>query len=350
MAVSLPDARQLTDAVLEALRLRALRGCELGFTEADLADLLGVARETVSRWWCAYAQGGIDALPHDRTGRPTGSGRTLDDQQAAHIQQLLDDKHPEDLGIASPLWSRRAVAELIAKEYDIDMPVRTVGEYLERWGYTAKKPSRHSKDQDPEEVREWLEETYPAIEKRAKEEKAEIHWCDETGAAADRHPAMGYSRQGKRATMEVPNSHIHMNLISTITNEGAVRFMTYKETMTAALFITFLVRFLRSTTGKIFLILDRLPAHVAAKVDAWVAEHSERLELFYLPAHSPELNAVEYLNNDLKGGVNAAGLPHDKPELRRRIQEFMRKLLHLPNHVMSFFQHPCTQYAAGTQL
>ena len=161
---------------------------------------------------------------------------------------------------------------------------------------------------------------------------------------------MGYAREGQQATMEVPNSHIHMNLISTITNEGAVRFMTYKETMTAALFITFLGRFLRSTTGKIFLILDRLPAHVAGKVEAWVAERPERLELFYLPAHSPELNAVEYLNNDLKGGVNAAGLPHDKPELRSRIQEFMRKLLHLPEHVMSFFQHPCTQYAAGTQL
>jgi transposase len=350
MAVLLPDARQLPDEILEALRLRALRGCELGFTEADLADLLGVARETVSRWWCAYALGGIDALPHDRTGRPIGSGRTLDDHQGEHIQRLLDDKHPEDLGIASPLWSRRAVAELIAKEYDIDMPVRTVGEYLQRWGYTAKKPSRHSQDQDPEEVREWLEEIYPAIEKRAKEEKAEIHWCDETGAAADRHPAMGYSRQGERATMEVPNNHIHMNLISTITNEGAVRFMTYKETMTAALFITFLVRFLRSTTGKIFLILDRLPAHVAGKVEAWVAEHSERIELFYLPRYSPELNAVEYLNNDLKGGVNATGLPQDKPELRSRIQEFMRKLLHLPKHVMSFFQHPCTLYAAGTQL
>ena len=150
--------------------------------------------------------------------------------------------------------------------------------------------------------------------------------------------------------MEVPNRHIHMNLISTITNEGAVRFMTYKETMTAALFITFLVRFLRSTTGKIFLILDRLPAHVAAKVEAWVAARPERIELFFLPRYAPEVNAAEYLNNDLKGGVNAAGLPHDKPELRTRIQELMRKLLHLPKHVMSFFQHPSTQYAAGTQL
>ncbi len=47
MALSLPDARQLSDEVLEALRLRALRGCELGFTEAEIADLLGVSLEVI---------------------------------------------------------------------------------------------------------------------------------------------------------------------------------------------------------------------------------------------------------------------------------------------------------------
>jgi transposase len=350
MAISLPDARQLSDEILEALRLRALRGCELGFTESDVADLLGLARETISRWWSAYRVNGVDALPHERTGRPLGSGRTLNDQQAAHLQQLLEEKSPEDLGIASPLWSRRAVVDLIAKEYAIRMPVRTVGEYLKRWGYTAKRPGRHSRDQEPEEVRQWLEETYPAIEKRAAAEDAQIHWCDETGAAADEHPGCGYARRGEAATMEVPDRHIRMNLISTITNEGAVHFMTYKETMTAALFITFLSRLLSSTAGKIFLILDRLPAHVATKVMAWVAARPERIELFFLPRYAPELNADEYLNNDLKGQVNAAGLPHDKPELRSRIQGFMRKLLHLPEHVMSYFQHPCVQYAAATDL
>src|SRR5687768_15131936 len=87
MAIPLPDARELSDEVLEALRLRALRGCELGFTEADVADLLGVCRETVCRWWSAYAEGGLGALPHERTGRPLGSGRSLSDEQAGHIQR-----------------------------------------------------------------------------------------------------------------------------------------------------------------------------------------------------------------------------------------------------------------------
>src|SRR5437867_1753628 len=86
MAVTLPDARELSDDILEALRLRALRGCELGYTETELADLLGVCRETVCRWWSAYAHGGLEALPQDRTGRPLGTGRALSDEQAARLQ------------------------------------------------------------------------------------------------------------------------------------------------------------------------------------------------------------------------------------------------------------------------
>src|ERR1700722_11757952 len=102
----LPDARQLSDAVLEALRFRALHGCALGFTQSDVADLLGVSRETVCRWWSAYTAGGVAAIPPERTGRPEGSG-LLVAEQTRHLQRLLDSHSPGDPGIAAPLWSRR---------------------------------------------------------------------------------------------------------------------------------------------------------------------------------------------------------------------------------------------------
>jgi len=337
----------LSDEVLEALRLRALHGCELGFTETEVAELLGVCRETVCHWWSAYAGGGLDALPHDRTGRPLGSGRLLSDAQADRIQQLLRTHQPEELGIAAPLWTRRTVGELIRREYNIPLAARTVGRYLRRWGFTAKRPRRHARDQDPEEVQRWLEETYPAIEERAKEEGAEIHWGDEVGVAADQHSAYGYAPKGEAATMDVPDPHVRVNQISTITNSGEVRFMTYTQTMTAALFLVFLDRLLRSTTGKVFLIVDHLRAHMTPAVQEWLAAHRDRIEVFYLPRYAPELNPDEYLNNDLKGRVNDAGLPHEKGEVRSRIQGFMRRLLHLPEHVMSYFCHPSVQYAAA---
>jgi len=350
MAVALPDARELSDEVLEALRLRAVRGCELGFTETAMAEILGVCRETVCRWCSAYATGGLDALPHERSGRPSGSGRALTDAQANRVQQWLRTHTPEQLGIAAPLWTRRAVADLIRQEFDIALAVRTVGLYLERWGFTVKRPCRHARDQDPEEVREWLEEIYPAIQARAEQEKATIYWADEVGVAADQQPARGYAPQGERATMAVPDTHVRANQIAAISNDGQVRFMTYTQTMDAARFLVFLQRLLRSTTGTVFLIVDQLRAHMTPAVQAWVADHRDRLELFYLPSHAPERNADEYLNNDLKANVHAIGLPHTKGEVRSRIQGFMRQLLHLPEHVMSYFLHPAVQYAAALDL
>ena len=309
MAISLPDARQLSDEVLQSLRLRALRGCELGYSEIEVAELLGLSRETVSRWWTAYVDHGLEALPGDRTGRPVGSGRTLNDGQAARLRTILDEKSPEEVGIASPLWTRRAVAELIRKEYGIDMPVRTVGEYLERWGYTAKVPRRHAKDQDPEEVRRWLEVTYPAIERRAAREDAEIHWCDETGAAADQQPRRGYAREGRPARIEVPDpAHPHepdlddqqrgIGPLHDLQRDDDGRTVHHVPGANA-----------ERDDRKIFLIVDRLRAHEAKKVEAWAAEHRDRIELFFLPRYAPERNADEYLNNDMKGSINATGLP-----------------------------------------
>lgn len=44
------------------------------------------------------------------------------------------------LQIDSALWTRSAVQTLIVCECGVKMPIRTVGEYLKRWGYTPQKP------------------------------------------------------------------------------------------------------------------------------------------------------------------------------------------------------------------
>jgi transposase len=348
MSIELVDSRQLSEEVLEALRLRALRACELGHTQAEVAEILGVARETVSRWWVAYQEDGLDGLPHERTGRPLGSGRLLTDDQAQRIQDLITTHTPEQLDIPSPLWSREAVRELIAKEFNIDLAVRTVGEYLKRWGFTAKKPNRHSRHQDPEEVQDWLEETYPAIEELAQQENAEIHWADETGVAADQHPGLGYAPKGQESTMEVPDSHKRVNVISSITNEGHLFFIIYKEMMDAELFVIFLEELLKTTDKKIFLIVDQLSAHDCKKVEDWLAEKAnDRLELFFLPAHYPEGDVVEYLNQDMKAEVHAEGLPENQDQLLSHVQAFLLWLLKTPERVRAYFQHPEVAYAAG---
>jgi transposase len=350
MSIELPDARHLSDEALQVLRLRAIRGIELGYSEVELADLLGVCHETISRWWSAYTADGTSALPGARTGRPLGVGRLLSDDQALHIQQCMDNYMPQALGIAHALWTRRAVRELIQQEFGIALAERTVGQYLRRWGYTPKKPSRRGRSQNPDEVEQWLLETYPAIEVQAFREGAEILWTDEVGVAADHHPGTGYARRGEPATMDVPKPHIRVNQISAISNEGSVHFMTYKGFLTAAVFLQFLQRLVVGAQRKILLIADRLQAHKTPDVVAWLADHQAQIEVFYLPAYSPELNPVEYLNGDMKATVNEAGLPDNRGALQTRIQTFMDKLATVPAHVISYFLHPWAQYAAPVEL
>jgi transposase len=346
MALELPDARELPDTVLEALRLRVLRGCELGWSETDLAQVFGIARETVSRWWSAYRTGGVEAIPHERTGRPLGSGRTLDDAQAARIQAKIKGHCPGDWGIASPLWTRRAVRDLIRIECAIDMPIRTVGQYLKRWGYTPKKPRHKAKGQDPEKLREWLENIYPAIAEAAAEQGGEIHWCDEKGVGANEFPGRGYAPIGEASEVEVAAHPCQMNVVSTITNEGKVRFMTYGSTMTATVFIVFLKRLVSGAHKKIFLIVDQLPVHTSGAVEKWLQGREDQIEMFYLPPRYPERNPDEYLNNDIHHDVNTAGLPNTQSELRQNIQRFLQSLAKLPDHVANYFRSPYITYAA----
>jgi transposase len=346
MAIELPDARSESDDVLEALRLRAIRARELGYAVGAVATILGVGEETVSRWWRKYEQGGQDALKGDRSGRPPGSGRLLSEEQEDRIIELLDTKVPQDLGIASALWTRAAVRDLFEQVTGKRVPIRTVGEYLNRWGYTPQRPVRKSYRQDPEEVQQWLEETYPAIEGLAAAEGGEIHWGDEMGVRSTAQHSRGYARPGDTPELSLPGSRFSVNMISTITNQGKVQWLIYTGRMTAALFIVFLTQLITGASKKVFLIVDNLSVHEAAAVQEWLVDKTDHIEVFYLPHYTPERNPDEYLNCDVKTNINTDGLPKDRDELHSKLQRFMEKLSSLPARIASYFRHKFLQYAA----
>jgi transposase len=346
MAIELPDGRGESNDVLDALRLRAVHARELGYAVVDIAAILGVREETVSRWCSRYDRGGREALPGARTGRPIGSGRLLTGEQEQRLQDAIEAQCPEKLKIPSALWTRQAVQELIKQQVGIRLPIRTVGEYLRRWGFTPQKPVRKAYKQDPEAVAEWLETKYPEIEKQAAKEGGEIHWGDETGVRSTCQHSRGYARPGVTPELIVPGSRFSVNMISTITNQGKVRWMIYPGKMNAALFIVFLTRLIAGASKKVFLIVDNLSVHDAGSVEQWLADKKDRIEVFLLPKYAPERNPDEYLNCDVKANINTDGLPKDREELRGKLHRFMQRLAKLPARIASYFEHKYIAYAA----
>lgn len=245
-----PDARYLKLEIQEYLRRQAIRLRQQGKTFISIGEYLGVHRNTVAQWWKQYEQRGEDGLQQYARGRQLGEGRTLSEHEEILMQRLLLKQFPDELKIDSALWTRRAVSELIMQECGVVMPIRTVGEYLSRWGYTPQKPLKQAYEQDPLAVEHWLETEYPEIKQRAKSEGAEIQWGDESGLRSDAQSGRGYAPVGETPQIRLSSQRVHMNLVASISNSGSVRFMLYTDKLTAQVLITFMERLIRICTAQ----------------------------------------------------------------------------------------------------
>lgn len=345
--MSQTDARHLTIEVQEYLRQQAIRLCQQGKTFLEIAEFLGVHRNTVSTWWHTYDQLGETGLQQGQRGRLAGEGRCLTAEQEIELQDLILENFPRDLEIDEALWTRRAVQQLIAQYCQIEMPIRTVGSYLQRWEFTPQKPLKRAYEQDPVAVETWLNETYPALVERAETEGAEIAWGDESGLRSDGQTGRGYSPKGQTPELDLSQKKRHrLNFIASLNNQGLVRFMLYAGKFDAFVMISFLERLIEGRERKLYWIVDRHPVHRAQAVKDWLATHTEPIELVFLPSYSPHLNPVEYLNGDVKQGVHSKPPSRNFEQLKQRILNHLHKLQQLPTRVKSYFQHPDIAYAA----
>ena len=340
------DARTLKPEVQEQLRKQAIHLRQKGQSVEQIAAILDVNSRTVYRWWQLYRRGGVKSIRIRRRGRPTGACRRLTVEQEQQIQRLIRDKQPDQMKLPFALWSRIAVQQLIQQLWAMRMPIRTVGEYLKRWGFTPQKPFRRAYEQNPKLVKQWLEEQYPGIAQCAKQEDAEIQWADETGLCNGSYYGRSYAPRGQTPAIRLPARPQRINLISTVTNQGKVRFMVYRDTMTAQTMIRFMRRLIKDVGRKVFLIVDNLRVHHSKLVREWLEEHREQIEVFYLPSYSPELNPDEYLNCDLKVGVHTGVPATSKSQLARKAIGHLRMLQKRPARVAKYFKHPKIAYAA----
>jgi transposase len=355
------DGRSVPDAALEVLRERAVALREAGNAQLAIASALGVHKNTVHRWLKGWRVAGGAALKAKKRGRRPQAQRLLDATQAAEIQRLMIGHGPDQLGLPFALWGREAVRELVRARFGVTLALRTVSDYLRRWGFTPQRPIKRALERQDAAVQAWLAEHYPKIAAQAKAEGAEIHWGDETGISnqavygrsfAPIGPCpiprrdVGAAARGETPVLRRPATRRTLSMISAVTNRGTLRFMLYEGALSTALFLTFLQRLVRSTRGKVFPIVDNLKVHKAGKVQAWAAAHRERLELLFLPAYAPEHNPDEFLHSDLKRNLGRRPAAKDQTGLKSSLHGYLRRLQRQPERVRAFFQAPTTRYAA----
>lgn len=340
------DTRMLSQDAQQEIRRQAIRGIKQGKTQTLVAKELGVQQATLNRWWKRYQKGGWEALRKKKRGRRFGEDRKLTLDQEKALQKLIVDKTPDQLKMRFALWSREAVRQLIKSEYGVEYGLQSMSLVLKRWRFTPQRPVKRAYEQRPAEVKKWMDESYPEVEKQAKEQNAEIWWADETAVKAECHFRRSFSPKGKTPVVRQPAKRFHSSLISAINNQGKMQWMALKEPLNTEIFITFLKQIIKYRKRKIILIVDNLRVHHSRLVKEWVEQNKHRIELYYLPAYCPEMNPDEYLNNDLKQNVTMQEVPRNKEDLDAIVWVKMFLLSIRPERVKSFFRHPAVRYAA----
>lgn len=340
------DFRKLDPKAQAEARRNAVAMVKSGMKRTAVAKIIGVNRRFVGEWVEAEAKDGPAALHGKRRGRRPGEQKALTSEEEAKIRRLVADKCPDQLKLPFALWTREAVAVLIERKTTKRLSLYVVGRYLKSWGMSPQRPVRRATERNEAAVQQWLRDDYPNIAARAKAEGAEIQWADETGVSNQANYGRSYAPVGETPVIPRPAARFSQSMISSVTNRGEVRFMIYDGALNVAIFLKFLERLIRGRTRKLFLIVDNLRVHRAKAVTAWVAEHKDVIELFYLPPYAPDTNPDEFLNNDLKQAIAKRRTPRTKAALRDEVEAHMRDLQRRPAKVRAFFQAEPVRYAA----
>ena len=321
-------------------RLDAIRLLHQGYTRAEVASILQVAESSVYGWQSKFREGGLAALS---TKIASGRKRLLTDKQLLQLYKWLRGS-PHQLQFDFGLWTRKIVRDLIRREFGVDYSLQNVGKILKMLGFSPQRPVYQALERDEGQRRIWMEETFPAIKERAETEGAKIFFADEAGCRTDYHAGRTWSPVGQTPVVRNLGKHESIGMASAISMRGAMFWMTFDGAMNSALFTEFLDLLIHDIDGKIFLIVDRAPYHTSKETSEWVKEHKDRIELFFLPSYSPDLNPDEWVWKNVKNDRIAREVPQRPGHLFEIARQALRRLHATPVKIRAFFADPHLAY------
>lgn len=336
------DGRKVSHAKLEETRFEAVRRVQAGEAPTAVARDMGLYTNRIFIWLAAYRSGGWDAL---RSRKAMGRPKRLAAKQIRWIYDTVTTKNPLQFKLPFALWTRAQIRALIVQRYSVKLSLVSVGRLLAQLGLTCQRPLFRAYQQDRSLVERWLKEEFPKIRTRAKREKSEIFFEDESGVRSDFHSGTTWAPKGQTPVVRATGQRFSLNMISAISARGELRFMVVRGGVGAGVFIAFLKRLIHGQRRPIYLIVDGHPSHRSKKVKAYVESLQGKLRLFFLPPYSPELNPDELVWNDVKNNGVGRTLVHGPADLLRAVVGRLRYLQKTPEHVRSFFRHPETRYA-----
>jgi transposase len=148
----------------EERRMKAIPLLDIGVSQAEIADYLGVTQGAVSQWKTAYEENGREGLisiPHP------GRKPRLSEKDFEELVEILE-KGAIASGFPTELWTLPRVAEVIRDKFGVDYHDSHISKIMKKIGWSKQKPEKHAKEQNVDEVEHWRNVRWPEINARCQ--------------------------------------------------------------------------------------------------------------------------------------------------------------------------------------
>ena len=165
-------------------------------------------------------------------------------------------------------------------------------DWLKRQGFVYKKPKKIPGKLDPEKQKQFLKE-YEELKKNLKAGE-EIHFVDAVHPQHQSEALCGWIKKGEKKTLQTTGKQLRLHFAGSICLTGMKCWVEEYKTVNAEAMIDFFKKLEeKSEASKIYVILDNARANKNKKLREFL--ETSKIELCYLPAYSPNLNAIERL-------------------------------------------------------
>lgn len=147
---------------LENRRLRAIKLLDQGLQPVEVAQRIGVDRQSVRRWKAAYRTRGtlgIQAKP--APGRPSRL-------KQVYKRRLLTclNRGAQAAGFSTDLWTCPRVAKLIQDRFAVSYHVDHVCRLLHSLSLSPQRPERRAIERDERKIQNWIHVDWPRVKKK----------------------------------------------------------------------------------------------------------------------------------------------------------------------------------------
>lgn len=291
-------------------RLKIIQLSGQGFNVGELSQMFDLHVGTIRRYIHAYNTTGLEGL---RAGYGQGRPLVLDWTEAQWLDILAQSPADlEQLETGAQNWTQALLREYLTTYHQLEVTQTTISKALRRAGIRWRRAKLRVHSPDPLYVVKRariaqlqqlalegnltsLAAAYPRSDEPPKPatlvflDSTDLHWCPDIGPI--------YGPVGQQMKVDTPGYHNPWYaLFGTLHFPSGEGLYTVHERKRTAELLEHLQLLIDQRPSHFwFVVLDNASAHTTPAIEAFAAQHHERLELVYLPTYSPHLNHIERL-------------------------------------------------------